>query len=107
LPAQTHKVTPMKPAHKVIKKPLITEKSSSPLNQEQNKYTFEIYPEADRKEVAKAVENQFKVKVTRVNIINVKGKVKQSRQVRGQVFKASDVKKAIVTLEKGSKIEFV
>ncbi|MDR2980747.1 MAG: 50S ribosomal protein L23 [Puniceicoccales bacterium] len=97
----------MKPAYSVLKKPLITEKSSSPINQEQNKYTFEVYPDADRVQVAKAVEAQFKVKVSKVNIVNVKGKVKQSRQQRGMVYKASDVKKAIVTLEKGSKIEFV
>lgn len=97
----------MKPAYSVLKKPLITEKSSSPQNQEQNKYTFEVYPDADRVQVAKAVEAQFKVKVTRVNIINVKGKIKQSRQQRGQLVKTSDVKKAVVTLEKGSKIDFV
>lgn len=97
----------MKPAYSVLKKPLITEKSSSPLNHEQNKYTFEVYPDVDRVQVAKAIEAQFKVKVSRVNILNVKGKVKQSRQQRGQSYKVSDVKKAVVTLEKGSKIEFV
>ncbi len=97
----------MKPAYSVLKKPLITEKSSSPQNQEQNKYTFEVYSDADRVQVAKAVEAQYKVKVSRVNIINVKGKVKQSRQQRGLLVKASDVKKAVVTLEKGSKIDFV
>lgn len=96
----------MKPAYSIIKKPLITEKSSS-LQSELNKYTFEIYPDATRDQVAKAVEAQFKVKVTKVNIDNRKGKIRQSRQQRGITYKAPDAKRAIVTLEKGSKIEFI
>ncbi|MDR2430512.1 MAG: 50S ribosomal protein L23 [Puniceicoccales bacterium] len=96
----------MKPAYSIIKKPLITEKSSS-LQSVLNKYTFEIYPDATRDQVAKAVEAQFKVKVSKVNIDNRKGKIRQSRQQRGITYKASDAKRAIVTLEKGSKIEFI
>jgi large subunit ribosomal protein L23 len=96
----------MTPAHSIIKRPIITEKTSS-LQGELNKYTFAVARDADRVQVAKAVEAQFKVKVTKVNILNVKGKVKESRQQRGQIIKAPDVKKAIVTLEKGSKIEFI
>lgn len=96
----------MKTAYSVIRKPRITEKSST-LQGELNKHTFEVARNADRVEVAKAIEAQFKVKVTRVNIINVKGKVKPSRQQRGVVVKAPNIKKAVVTLEKGSKIELV
>ncbi|MDR2845236.1 MAG: 50S ribosomal protein L23 [Puniceicoccales bacterium] len=96
----------MKPAYSVIKRPLITEKSSGEKNQAQNKYTFEVYPTADRAEVAQAIAAQFKVKVNKVNILNVKGKVKPSRQQRGLLVRTSDVKKAIVTLEKGDKIDF-
>ncbi|MDR2862496.1 MAG: 50S ribosomal protein L23 [Puniceicoccales bacterium] len=97
----------MKSAYSVIKRPLITEKSSGERNQAQNKYTFEVTRDADRADVAKAIEAQYKVKVSKVNVLNVKGKVKASRQQRGQLVKAPDVKKAIVTLEQGGKIEFV
>ncbi|MDR2513010.1 MAG: 50S ribosomal protein L23 [Puniceicoccales bacterium] len=96
----------MKPAYSVIKKPIITEKTST-LQGELNKYTFEIAQDADRRQVAAAVAAQFKVKVARVNILVAKGKIKESRQQRGLIIRKPDVKKAVVTLEKGSKIEFV
>lgn len=95
----------MKPAYSVIKRPLVSEKTAA--FAENNKYVFEIYSSADRKEVAAAVEAQFKVTVTRVNILNVKGKRKMSRTKRGQIVKAPDVKKAVVTLKKGDKIELI
>lgn len=95
----------MKPAYNVIKRPLVSEKTAA--FAEENKYVFEIFPDADRKEVAAAVEALFKVKVTRVNILNAKGKQKLSRVKRGQVIKAPDVKKAIVTLKEGDKIELI
>lgn len=95
----------MKPAYSVIKRPLVSEKTAA--FAEDNKYAFEVYPGADRKEVAAAVEAHFKVSVTRVNILNVKGKRKMSRTKRGEVIKAPDVKKAIVTLKKGDKIELI
>ena len=95
----------MKPAYSVIKRPLVSEKTAA--FAEDNKYVFEIHPCADRKEVAAAVEAQFKVTVTRVNILNAKGKQKMSRTKRGEIIKAPDVKKAIVTLKKGDKIELI
>jgi large subunit ribosomal protein L23 len=93
-------------AYNIIKRPLITEKTST-LQGELNKYTFEVARDADRDQVAEAIAAVFKVKVAKVNILNVKGKVKESRQQRGKIVKAPDVKKAIVTLEKGGKIEFI
>jgi len=95
----------MKPAYNVIKRPLVSEKTAA--FAEDNKYVFEVYSSADRKEVAEAVQALFKVTVTRVNIQNVKGKQKMSRTKRGEVIKAPDVKKAIVTLKKGDKIELI
>lgn len=95
----------MKPAHSVIKRPLVSEKTAA--FAEDNKYVFEIYSGADRKEVAAAVQALFKVTVTRVNILNVKGKCKMSRTKRGEIIKAPDVKKAIVSLKKGDKIELI
>jgi large subunit ribosomal protein L23 len=53
--------------------------------------------------VREAIEHTFKVSVTRVNIINRKGKPKKSR--RGQPITTSDSKRAIVTLKQGDKIE--
>ncbi|MDR3229292.1 MAG: 50S ribosomal protein L23 [Puniceicoccales bacterium] len=96
----------MKNPSRVIKKPLITEKTST-LQGELNQYTFAVAKDADRKEVAAAVAATFNVKVAKVNILNAKGKVKESRRQRGQIVKAPDVKKAVVFLEKGSKIEFI
>jgi len=95
----------MKPAYNVIKRPLVSEKTAA--FAEDNKYVFEVYSSADRKEVAEAVQALFKVTVTRVNIQNVKGKQKMSRTKRGEIIKAPDVKKAIVTLKKGDKIELI
>lgn len=95
----------MKPAYNVIKRPLVSEKTA--VFAENNKYVFEVFPNVDRNDVAAAVAALFKVTVTRVNIINVKGKQRASRVHRGQVIKAPNVKKAIVSLKKGDKIELI
>jgi large subunit ribosomal protein L23 len=84
----------------VLKKPLITEKSTSLL--EDNKYTFEVDPRANKTEIKQAVQTIFKVKVEKVNTIRIKGKTKRVRNIPG---KTPDRKKAIVTLRKGDKIE--
>lgn len=72
-----------------------------------NQYTFEVYPSADRTQVARAIEKLFDVKVKRVNILNAKGKTKRSRTVRGQTGKKADSKRAIITLKEGENIELV
>lgn len=92
-----------KAAFNVIKQPLFTEKNA--LLAEQGKYVFEVFPGVERTEVKAAVESHYKVKVSGVNILKIKGKVKASRTQRGLQYRRSDVKKAIVTLEKGQKIE--
>jgi len=84
----------------VLKKPLITEKSTSLL--QENKYTFEVDPRANKTEIKQAVQTIFKVKVEKVNTMRVKGKTKRVRNIPG---KTPDRKKAIVTLRKGDKIE--
>lgn len=91
-----------KPAYSVIKQPIFTEKNA--LLAEEGKYVFEVFPGIEKTDVKAAVESHFKVTVTKVNIINAKGKIKASRTNRGQLYRASDVKKAIVTLEKGQTI---
>lgn len=91
--------------YQVIKKPIITEKSQSLAAQ--GKYVFAVAGEATKREVAEAVEAQFKgVKVGRVNIAKSPGRpVSWRRRGRRPIGgKRKDVKKAIVTLSKG-KIE--
>lgn len=87
-------------AYRVLRKPLVTEKSTSLL--QDNKYTFEVDPKANKTEIKQAVESLFKVKVEKVNTMHVKGKLKRVRQIQGRT---PDRKKAIVTLKQGDKIE--
>ena len=89
-------------ADKVLKTIRLTEKSNK-LSSNYGQYTFEVFPSATKYTVRAAVEQTFKVTVTRVNIMNRKGKPKKSR--RGQPISASDSKRAIVTLKQGDKIE--
>ncbi len=88
----------------IIKDYRVTEKATA-LISEGNKYTFEVYPTANRRQVAAAVERLFNVKVSRVNILNKQGKLKRSRTVRGQTGRTASMKKAIVTLQPGDSIE--
>ncbi|MFX4263045.1 50S ribosomal protein L23 [Pelotomaculum propionicicum] len=90
----------MKDPRDVLRKPLITEKSTSLI--EDNKYTFQVDPKANKTEIKQAVESIFKVKVEKVNTMNVKGRMKRVRNIPGRT---PDTKKAIVTLKKGDKIE--
>ena len=80
--------------------PVITEKAT--LLSEQNKVVFRVAADATKDEIAAAVEALFKVNVTKVNTLNVKGKTKR---FRGIVGRRSDVKKAIVTLAEGQSID--
>ena len=80
--------------------PVITEKAT--LLSEQNKVVFRVAGDASKDEIAAAVEALFKVNVTKVNTINVKGKTKRFRGIMGR---RSDVKKAIVTLAEGQSID--
>ena len=84
----------------IIKRPIITEKANSAI--EQGKYTFEVDRRADKNEIKAAIEELFNVKVLSVNVIN--GLKKEKRVGRYTGFVPA-VTKAIVTLEKGNKIE--
>jgi large subunit ribosomal protein L23 len=86
----------------VIKTIRMTEKSNK-LSSNYGQYTFEVYPSATKYTVREAIEQTFKVTVTRVNIQNRKGKPKRTRS--GLATTASDSKRAIVTLKSGDKIE--
>jgi large subunit ribosomal protein L23 len=85
----------------VLRRPLVTEKST--VLQQQNKYAFEIADEANKPMVKEAVEAGFKVKVTKVNVVTMRGK---ARRVGRRIVQTRDWKKAIVTLAAGDKIEF-
>lgn len=80
-------------------KPRVSEKAIAMA--ERGVYVFYVPTATNKIEVTKAVEAQFKVKVTAVNILISKGKVKMSRRIKG---KRNDIKKAMVTLKSGDKI---
>jgi large subunit ribosomal protein L23 len=89
------------PSHyDVIVAPVVTEKATTA--SEHNQFVFEVARKATKPQIKAAVENLFDVKVEGVNTLVVKGKVKAFRGVRG---KQSDVKKAVVTLAEGHKID--
>jgi large subunit ribosomal protein L23 len=84
----------------VILSPHITEKAT--VLSEHNKVVFKVAKDATKKEIAAAVEELFKVQVTKVNTIVTLGKTKRFRGILG---KRNDVKKAIVTLVAGQSID--
>ena len=88
-------------SREVVKKPIVSERSYKLI--EQNRYTFEVDKRACKQEIAAAVEDIFKVTVTRVNTMNVPGKARRVRQVKGMT---PSWKKAIVSLKEGDSIEF-
>ncbi len=87
-------------AYDVILSPVITEKSS--MASEANQVVFKVRRDATKPEIKAAIEALFKVKVLAVNTIVRKGKVKRFRGIKGQ---QQDVKKAIVKLAEGDKID--
>lgn len=91
----------MRDPYTIIERPLVTEKSMA--GAEQGKYTFRVSKDANKIEIARAVEQVFNVKVESVNTMTVKGKKK--RVGRHPEGKTADWKKAIVSLKPGQKIE--
>ncbi len=87
--------------HRVLVQPLLTEKITG-LREKTNTVGFVVHPEANRVQIKQAVETLLKVKVEKVNLMNVRGKVKRLGRFSG---KRSDWKKAFVTLKAGEKLE--
>ena len=87
--------------HQIIRRPAISEKGTL-LTERQNKYVFEVAPEANKIEIKRAVEELFKVSVVKVNTLRMPGKKKR---VRYKVGYTPEWKKAIVTLKQGDSIE--
>ena len=92
----------MKEPQKIIRRPLITEKSTRQ-KEEARQYAFEVRRDANKIEIQSAVERLFKVKVLQVRTSNVLGKVKRLGRRYG---KRPDWKKEIVTLREGDRIDF-
>ena len=84
----------------IIKKPLLTEKSTN-LNQF-NQYSFIVKNDSNTSEIKQAIENIFKVKVTKVNSSIINGKLKS---FKGSYGYKKNQKKAIVTLAEGNTID--
>lgn len=85
----------------IIRRPIITEKSMKLA--QGNFYTFEVDKNATKIAIAKKVAEKFGVKVLRVNVVNVKGKVKSQKRVR-KLYKSTSFKKALVQIDKSEKI---
>ena len=88
----------MKTAQDIIIAPVITEKSMSVIADK--KYTFKVAKDANKIEIANAVEEIFKVKVAKVNTISVRGKARRMGRYEGYT---PSWKKAVVTLKADSK----
>ena len=84
----------------VLLKPVISEKSYGLLDE--NKYTFEVHPDANKTEIKIAVEKVFNVTVTGVNTLNRNGKRRRTRNGWG---KRKDTKRAIVSVAPGDRID--
>jgi large subunit ribosomal protein L23 len=93
----------MKSVYEVLRRPLITEKSTA-LKETQRTLGFEVHRDATKPEIKKAVEALFGVKVKAVRVANVHGKVKRQGRYVGR---RPDWKKAYVVLKEGEKmVEF-
>jgi large subunit ribosomal protein L23 len=89
-------------ASQVLLKPVVSEKSYRLM--EDGVYIFVVAPDATRIEVRQAVEQTFGVRVTNVNTLNRKGKLRRNRRTN-TVGKRPDTKRAIVTLVGGDRID--
>jgi large subunit ribosomal protein L23 len=92
----------MKELQKIIRRPMVTEKSTQQKDANRQ-YVFEVDRNANKIEIQSAIERLFKVKVLKVRSCNVLGKVKRLGRRFG---KRPDWKKAIVTLKEGDRIDF-
>lgn len=86
---------------KVLLGPVISEKST--MAAEVGQYAFRVVPDADKREIGKAIELMFDVQVAGVQVVNVKGKVKRLGKRLG---KRQDWRKAYVRLKPGHSIDF-
>ena len=93
----------MKSPRDVIVRPVVSEKSYAQL--EANRYTFLVHPDANKTQIKQAIESIWNVRVTNVNTMNRKGKVKRGGRYRQVTGTRANQKRAIVTLAEGDQIE--
>lgn len=93
----------MRNVHTIIKKPLFTEKGAR-LKETENKVLIEVVKNANKLDIKRAVEEIFNVKVESVATITTSGKWKKQGRSIGR---RPDRKKAIITLKKGEKLDFI
>ena len=86
--------------YELIRSPVVTEKATR--ISEHNQVCFWVPLDANKFEIRAAVEDLFKVKVTAVNTLRKKGKVKR---FQGYIGKQVETKKAVVTLAEGQSID--
>ena len=95
----------------IILRPILSEKSTM-LSESLNKYVFQVEKGSNKLEIKNAIEKKFNVKIKKVSTMNFKGKnknvtIKSSGHVLRTSGNRSSWKKAVVTLEKGSKIDML
>jgi len=91
---------------RVIIEPVLTEKTNVLREGETKKYVFKVDPRANKVDVMKAVKDAFTVHPVKCHIVNVKSKPRMTRTKAGaRLGRTTPWKKAIVTLQKGEKIE--
>jgi large subunit ribosomal protein L23 len=88
----------------IIRRPLLTEKSTASADAEKQTYLFEVDMKSSKEDVKEAVESVFDVKVSSVNTVIMRGKPKRVGRITGN---RSNWKKAYVTLMKGYQINLV
>tara|TARA_B100001123_G_C14509241_1_gene709610 strand:+ start:36 stop:341 length:306 start_codon:yes stop_codon:yes gene_type:complete len=92
-------------------RPILSEKGNM-LSETQNKYVFQVEKNSNKLEIAKAIEEKFKVKIKKIATLNFKGKMKNMTiRSNGKVLRTrgsrASWKKAIVTLQDGYKIDIL
>ena len=89
-------------AEEIIKRPLILTEKGNRLREDENQYLFEVARSANKTQIRTAVEQLWKVSVTKVHTLNVRGRMR--RMGRGHA-KTQNWKKAIVSLKQGDSID--
>jgi large subunit ribosomal protein L23 len=100
--AMSETMTPPMDPHKVVLRPLVTEKGTHQ-SERYNAYSFEVSPRATKEDIKHAVEALWDVRVARVRTLNRKGK---PRRTKMKVGRTGDWKKAIVELHPDDRIAF-
>lgn len=96
-----------KKINEILIRPLLTEKLTGLQEKDINVYGFVVAKDANKIEIAEAVEKKFNVKVTNVRTVIRKGKTRTQFTRSGRFTgRTATIKKAYVTLEKGQKIDF-